>query len=147
MNIQFITSISYGTLLTCCRQSIPFHNITNKYVDLDKVVATWKSYLFSNAENINKPESWVDEWNAFIDYSLSEALSQAEDKLLNEYNGQLISECEDSDTEKAYKLFFTDLGKLRLYKSGLITQGTKNIGFASTFSFNTNYLITPPKKQ
>jgi hypothetical protein len=138
-------SISYGTLLTCCRQSIPFHNITNKYCDLDKVVATWRSYLFTSAETIEKTECWQDEWNAFIDYSLSEAVVKAEEKLLKEYNGQFISEYEDSDTEKAYKLFFTDLGKVRLYKSGLITQGTEQIGFASTFSFNTNYLIPRQK--
>lgn len=59
-----LTNISYGTLLTCCRQSSIYTSIDASYDQLDLVRKDWIKFLF----NIPSPipyKTWVDAWLAF----------------------------------------------------------------------------------
>jgi hypothetical protein len=58
-----ITSISYGTLGTCCRQSNIFNSNTTSYEHLDVVKSQWVRFLEQSSVTFH---SWVDAWLAFV---------------------------------------------------------------------------------
>jgi hypothetical protein len=68
IDILALTSISNGTLLTCCRQSCTFNSIDSTYDELNKVRQEWIDYL----DTINIPfATWVDAWLAFTYFKQS----------------------------------------------------------------------------
>lgn len=139
MNIINLSNISDGSLLACCRESKAFHCVENTYMEIDKVRFAWRDFLV-NSDATAQCVTWVDAWNNFCDYADTEALEYAEHSIKEEFSGELEIEFPESKTSQAYKLFQTNIGRIRLYANGLITQGTENIGFASVFAFDKKSL-------
>ena len=62
-----LSNISNGTLLSCCRNSVFFSDVSNENDKLDAVRQEWRDYLLSNFEIIkNNCGSWIDSWMMFL---------------------------------------------------------------------------------
>ena len=136
-SMQAHTSISDGTLLKCCRDSLAFSSITNDGQQLSNLRGVWLDYLL-NKSNYTTFETWVDAWRAFELYSRTTAVDQMLTILEDRFSGRLLRTITPTDKHAGYRVFNSSMGEVRIYGDGKVS-GTKGDQeetlFAVTFNF------------
>jgi len=74
----FLSNISNGTLLNCCRNSTLFPDVSSEFDYLDAVRQEWRDYLSANIESVTKNcGNWIDSWMMFLNHKGSTGLIKA----------------------------------------------------------------------
>lgn len=141
---QQFTTISNGTLLTCCRESKAFSNIRNHFMHLDNLRGAWFCYLIDNVKSDNPVhfDTWMDAWNSFEAYARTTAINEYEKLLVKKFEGKLIRTIKPTKNHDGYTVYDSIMGKSKLFNNGEIrTHRRKNddntdLVFCSMFLFS-----------
>ena len=69
LSVIDLTNVSNGTLLTCCRRSKSFADISSECEDIEKVRKKWRAFLSAQSDRLLiRCNDWQDAWSIFIKY-------------------------------------------------------------------------------